>query len=103
MHKLVVYGTLKPHKEDTHYFNGKMWDVGHFPCVKLDYDNLIPGQIIDVTDEELNRLDRYEGVPHLYTRQRVDCYDLSTGEFACNAFVYEWAGNTDNLREIDKW
>jgi gamma-glutamylcyclotransferase (GGCT)/AIG2-like uncharacterized protein YtfP len=102
LHKLFVYGTLKLHDEDTHEIDARMWNVGQFPCVKLGGDCKVTGQIIDVTMKDLERLDKYEGVPILYTREEASARSID-GDTEEYVWVYEWAGNTDNLRRITSW
>ena len=103
MHNVFVYGTLKENREDTHEVNAEMWSVGSFPCVKLQGKSYIPGQILNVTDEELASLDRYEGVPSLYTRQEVMAFDKNTRQNSQKCWIYEWATDTDGLERIDRW
>jgi gamma-glutamylcyclotransferase (GGCT)/AIG2-like uncharacterized protein YtfP len=102
LHKLFVYGTLKLDDEDTHEISARMWNVGQFPCVKLGGEETVPGQIIDVTTLDLEKLDRYEGVPILYTRQQTTAKGLTTDDEE-TVWVYEWSGNTENLRRIATW
>ena len=103
--KLFVYGTLKLEPEDTHYIIANMWNVGQFPCVKLDKAerSIVRGQLLDVTDKDLQKLDRYEGVPHLYVRNRAMAYSLSNDTMGIGVYIYEWAGETDGLERINAW
>jgi gamma-glutamylcyclotransferase (GGCT)/AIG2-like uncharacterized protein YtfP len=105
LHKLFVYGTLKLEAEDTHEIKARMWDVGQFPCIKLReaHDDLVTGQIIDVTESDLEKLDRYEGVPILYTREKTIAHKIGDSAPGEEVFVYEWAGNTSSLQEIATW
>jgi len=100
MHKVFCYGTLKPKEEDTHTVKGRMWSVGPFPCVILGGSKDIPGQIIQVTDKEVEALDRYEGVPHMYTREKTTAYGKDGQE---EVWIYEWANDVNDFKEIDKW
>jgi len=102
LHKLFVYGTLKLEKEDTHEINARMWNVGQFPCVKLGSEETVPGQVIDVTTLDLEKLDRYEGVPILYTRQQTTAKGLATDDEE-TVWVYEWSGSTDRFQRIANW
>jgi len=105
LHKLFVYGTLKLEEEDTHEIKARMWNVGQFPCVKLReaHEDTVTGQIIDVTMLDLEKLDRYEGVPILYTREKTIAHKIGDGSPGEEVFVYEWAGNTGNLQRIATW
>jgi len=101
--RLFVYGTLKRKQEkDTHYVNGSLYNVGYFPALILDGAKLISGQVLNVTDEILRNLDRYEGVPDLYTRERTTAFSLEDGA-AEEVWVYQWARGIEELEEIDGW
>ena len=105
LYKLFVYGTLKLEPEDTHYILARMWDVGQFPCIKLraPFSDLVTGQLLDVTEKDLERLDRYEGVPRMYTREKTMAYRIGEESPSKEVFVYEWAGETSGLRRIASW
>jgi len=106
LYKLFVYGTLKLEDKDTHFIDARMWDVGQFPCVKLfrvPTDSEVTGQLIDVTSRDLDKLDRYEGVPILYTREKTMAYKIGEDSPGEEVFVYEWAGTTESLRRIASW
>lgn len=105
-YKLFVYGTLKLGPRDTHYVDARMWNVGQFPCVKLfrtPTDSEVPGQLMDVTDYDLTRLDRYEGVPNLYTREKTLAYKIGQDGPGEEVYIYEWAKGTEDLRRIASW
>lgn len=87
---------------DTHYINAKMWNVGQFPCIKADDCEVVTGQLLDVTAVDLDRLDAYEGVPILYVRKQIRVKELGT-DVEQDAYVYEWAGSTENLKRIATW
>lgn len=90
-------------KTDDFVVKGKLYDIGHFPGIKLGDEKEIPGQVAVVSDEKLARLDRYEGVPTLYTREKTKARPLSGDGEAIDVWVYQWAGGTETYREIDKW
>lgn len=89
-HIVFVYGTLKKGFPNNRLLNkskllteacypGNMYDIVYFPGVKF-YDsekNLgdIHGELWEVDDDTLVRLDELEGVPHLYTRIVIDSLD----------------------------
>ena len=77
MHKVFVYGTLRREAEDQTlwYVPGMaLYHFGAFPgAVKSRYYKTI-GQIMEVDDKQLAKLDRYEALDAgLYTRERVCC------------------------------
>jgi len=102
LYKLFVYGTLKLHDTDTHEIDAQMWNVGQFPCVKLSGREVVTGQILDVTMKDLEKLDRYEGVPVLYVRKEILARDIN-GINEEKVWVYVWAGNTDRFQRIATW
>ena len=85
-HLLAVYGTLKENFPNYFYylnplvpiFRGaievqyKMYSNGGFPLLfTSEKPNKIYVEIFEVTDSILKKIDRLEGVPHLYTRISV--------------------------------
>lgn len=97
--KVAVYGTLRPKNRQgmyvpaTHEIVGFiMYDYGAFPYI-VDSEDLahvdsVKVNILEVTHEQLERLDTYEGVDRgLYRRDRVDVFNLETGE-QDEAWVY---------------
>lgn len=83
MHKVFVYGTLKNghgnHRlletarqlHDDAVITGMMVSLGGFPCVTTHGDNQIHGEIYEVDDATLLRLDQLEGHPTFYCREIV--------------------------------
>lgn len=82
-HKIFVYGTLRPSKEATHILDGfAMFAVDgkgfNFPFIQWMGDRLLDetgvfGNIVEVGDDELAALDKYEGVGRgLYQRKRKE-------------------------------
>jgi len=73
MHKIFVYGTLRPGTGETVRIPGIMFDLGWYPGVvavndphwrDAEFASLRPmftAEIIEVDDAELARLDDYEG------------------------------------------
>lgn len=63
MNRLLVYGTLRPGIRPTVKVPGRMYQVGWFPGVILDADcgETFEAEPVEVTDEVLRGLDRYEG------------------------------------------
>lgn len=69
-----------------------------FPAVVPAPGEECKGVIVtDINDEQVARLDRYEGVPSLYTRQTTTQTGLATD-------VYVWAGSREDLGEqLESW
>lgn len=89
MHKVFVYGTLRPKgKSATHilydYTLYNYYDRFPFVLKTLGSGNHVNGNIIEVDDQGLLDLDRYENLESgLYTREKVRVF------------------NTDNLFNAD--
>jgi gamma-glutamylcyclotransferase (GGCT)/AIG2-like uncharacterized protein YtfP len=77
---VFVYGTLKRghgnHRLMTGTFlgedriSGKLYDLGAYPAVGRA-DGVVHGEVYLVDGDTMARLDRLEGIPHLYQRVRV--------------------------------
>lgn len=103
LHKVYVYGTLRPNRGDTVFIPGKMYDLGWFPGVLLepeDSPNKVVAEVLRVDDGRLAELDRYEGYrPHdhehsLYIRRSFR-----------DGWIYEYNQRVDNrvLIESGDW
>jgi len=75
---LFVYGTLKAMARSRNgraaCVPGRLWDNDSYPALELPQscDTLVAGLVFDVSAEELQRLDAYEGVAHgWYRRVRI--------------------------------
>ena len=97
---LFVYGTLRDAHSNSARFglsgscevtrnvvlNGfDIFDLGSFPGIKPGNGSVV-GDLFMVPDELWDRLDSYEGVPHLYTRETVSVAGHD------NVQVYVYAG-----------
>lgn len=63
-HKILVYGTLRPGNTPTRLIPGVLYDLGAFPGIRLKDESegkFVLCEEIEVDDEGLKRLDRYEG------------------------------------------
>jgi gamma-glutamylcyclotransferase (GGCT)/AIG2-like uncharacterized protein YtfP len=93
---VFVYGTLKRGQNNHHHLAGSpccgearlvglaLHDLGPFPMAitSLDPTAVVCGELYGVPAERLEQLDRFEGVPRLYQRQR---WPLADGR---QAWVY---------------
>lgn len=81
--RVFVYGTLRKgfgnHRllEDSTFVDnavirGEMRHLGGFPGVHLHGNDQVHGEIYEVTEDVMFRLDRLEGHPNFYERQIVD-------------------------------
>lgn len=110
MHKVFVYGTLRSEAArpaekfvDAKVLSratvpGHIYDLGWFPGFKhgstLDSPHNVVGELIEVTDEALERLDAYEGVPDLYKRESTTALTYDGEYVPC--FVYVYNGQVHN-------
>lgn len=96
-HTVFVYGTLRPDGQPaTHSLSGyRMYNYyNKFPYIVRTGINvdLVFGNILNVTTEELLELDKYEGATleagQLYARALVDARELgSTHSLSCITYV----------------
>ena len=121
--KVFVYGSLKRgfHNHglirnckflgDGRVDGATMYRMGHnsFPCIKLDTDDYIFGEIYEIDSEILYHLDRLEGYTgtkgkhNLYNREVVRVQNLTTTE-VCDCYIYEWAKDVlDTWTPITEW
>ena len=101
MSQLVfVYGTLRKGECNHHYMTRcrylglfttsasfKMYDLGDYPALVSEGHSEIVGAVYSVDEHQLQLLDKLEGVPVEYTRERIA---TSYGE----AWVYLYQGDT---------
>ena len=84
--KLFVYGTLKNGKGKRAHVRGTLYNLGYYPGYTQTGNDLVEGEIHDITTDELKKLDLYEGVPQgLYRREVIKTED---GD---NVWVYIYA------------
>jgi gamma-glutamylcyclotransferase (GGCT)/AIG2-like uncharacterized protein YtfP len=91
MHKVFVYGTLRPGASEPVLVPGQMFDLGWFPGVvniETAVGAFFKAEIIEVDDDTLARLDSYEGynpnhpASSLYVRKEYQ-----------DGFIYQYNGN----------
>jgi len=79
--KVFVYGTLKDDRANRKkaHIVGQMVSLHSFPAVMIDESRfkfnknpyMIEGEIIEADSELMDRMDGIEGIPHLYTKEKV--------------------------------
>lgn len=85
-----------------------LYNVGPYPALKHDISNQTPsafvvGEVYEVNNDQLQRLDAFEGVPHMYNRIKTMC---SNGEPELDdeeleVYVYVWNQPFDKLELIE--
>lgn len=104
---VFCYGTLKlnqsnherldMHKADylgQDKINGRIYSLGNFPGLKDHPNGKVYGELYEVDDEQLARLDRLENHPHMYERKKV------TTESGIECWTYFYNGDVSNRHFI---
>jgi gamma-glutamylaminecyclotransferase len=86
--RLLVYGSLRRGERANGFMDGAifvslarsapgwtLYDLGAFPGLVRTGEGTVLGEIYDVDDELLVRLDRYEGTPRFYRREAIELED----------------------------
>jgi gamma-glutamylcyclotransferase (GGCT)/AIG2-like uncharacterized protein YtfP len=90
--RLFLYGTLLRHQTNHRVLEGAafagdastvpgyaLYDLGAYPAMVAEGNGCVHGELFDVEEGMLARLDRFEGCPHLYARRPVG---LAAGTWA---------------------
>jgi len=110
MYKVFVYGTLLRGCSNSHVMKeaggkciGKavlkgyeMYSNGYYPMIIKGTGRVI-GELYEVDNAGLERIDRLEGYPHLYIREAVTV-QLESGELV-KALVYTQTHNSELVRK----
>ena len=106
--KIFVYGTLRGtqlgnliHHNDS--IVGLVVSLGHYPAlVSLNTDLRVEGDVFDVTDDVLDKLDKYEGVDTgLYSRATTITEAGHTViVYMYNQIVKSWRPSDDGYYDI---
>jgi gamma-glutamylcyclotransferase (GGCT)/AIG2-like uncharacterized protein YtfP len=111
-HIIFVYGTLRQGFHNHRLLAGskflgegsaygvKLYDAGPFPAVLKEHKSAVLGELYEVDDTTLARLDRLESVPHLYRRETVLCDLHEESDAEIDAFIYIWNQSPDRLKAI---
>ena len=122
---VFVYGTLKTdctnhfmmegceYLDEAKLFGFSLYNLGVFPGI-IRSRGTVPiscvfGELYDVPFQKLKDLDRFEGVPHLYTREMVrvqrgqylmqDCWTyIYAGSVARKKHIYDGIWRTPNQK-----
>jgi gamma-glutamylcyclotransferase (GGCT)/AIG2-like uncharacterized protein YtfP len=96
-HRVFVYGTLlagernaawaRNARRHPAWTRGTIYDTGYgFPAYVRDGETRIVGELLAVDDEGFRSMDRLEGYPRLYRREKIDVYPECGGRVC--AWVY---------------
>jgi len=105
MVKLFVYGTLRQ-KECRHYLLGSsqfigygkakgflLYNIGAFPGM-VEGAGEVKGEVYEIPEELLDKLDMVEGVPYLFRREVIEV-ELKDGTLI-KAYAYLYNKKVDN-------
>jgi len=112
MNTVFVYGTLKRGQSRNNVMMGGEYlgkgktdsmfalvDLGPFPALCYGHGPA-RGEVYNVSDDTLRRLDIIEGVPHLYERDKINI-TLESGEtISCWTYLKM---DVDNTYTIQEW
>jgi gamma-glutamylcyclotransferase (GGCT)/AIG2-like uncharacterized protein YtfP len=103
-----VYGTLKRGMSNhavlgdspylySDYIRGRLYDLGPYPAAlrSVHPSEVIQGEVYECTDKQLQRLDRLEGNPILYKREKVN-----TTESEDEVWVYFYCSHVPESKRI---
>ncbi len=113
MKNLFVYGTLMRGERASGMLSGcdflgegilkgyAMYDLGPFPGIKEKDKFRVQGEIYNIPDELIERLDAYEGEGSLYKRDTVTV-SCGKGDLE-NVLVYVYLGDIRDEPIREKW
>lgn len=109
MKKVFVYGTLMSGQSAAGKLSGcpclgvfrladyAMYDLGAYPGIKMCQGENVIGELYEVDDEAINRLDMYECEGSLYTRTEVM---VSREEEELDTLVYVYNGDVGERKPV---
>tara|TARA_R100000005_G_C4926563_1_gene157433 strand:+ start:332 stop:703 length:372 start_codon:yes stop_codon:yes gene_type:complete len=114
MNKIFVYGTLKAggrlhshgmsnSKYLGEYESDEWWvlaDFGAYPGL-IPGDRVVYGEVYEVTDETLKRLDLIEGVPNLFIRANIKVRPRGSDDDYMQVLTYRF-NNVSALWDYDR-
>ena len=106
--KVFVYGTLMNGESNHHFLENssclgastvegyQMYNVGWYPAIVAG-DGMVIGELYEVPQEDMSRIDMLEGEGSLYIRK---CEMTSSESLA---YIYEFLEDTEGLERISSW
>lgn len=106
--EVFVYGTLMNGESNHHFLENSsclgtstvegydMYNVGWYPAIVAG-DGMIIGELYEVPQEDMSRIDMLEGEGSLYIRK---CEMTSSESLA---YIYEFLEDTEGLERISSW
>lgn len=90
-HNLLVYGTLRKNNPKTVNIPGKIYDLGWYPGFKFSDDGcFVVCEMINVDDDRLKQLDRYEGFNSEFPGQSLYIRRPLLIPYGIDAEIYEY-------------
>lgn len=99
-YKVAVYGTLRSGQSANHMVaggkflgtvripSGSLYDTGWYPAWKSEGTTGVMVEVYEVTSEQVEIMDGYEGHPHLFRRCQIDTV-------LGDCFIYEYQGDIE--------
>ena len=110
--RLFVYGTLMRGEFNHHYLSNShyvdsatikgydMYSLGSFPAITMG-DNLIIGELYEVSQEDMQLIDELEGEGHFYYK-KCETVTVRDGKTSF-AFVYVFCDDCSDYKKIPSW
>jgi len=112
MNLVFVYGTLMRDRSNHKYYledssflgigsikGYALYDLGSYPGIRKDENECTRGEVFEVDDKTMSRLDKLEGEGFLYIR-KVLKVEMGNG-LVQDAYAYIWNGSVDIERKVD--
>lgn len=112
MNLVFVYGTLMRDRSNHKYYledslflgSGSiqgyaLYDLGSYPGIRQQENECTKGEVFEVDDKTMSRLDRLEDEGFLYIK-KVLKVEMDNG-LVQDAYAYIWNGDFDITRKVD--
>jgi len=110
MIKVFVYGTLMRGEDNHDLFLSEskfigyaelagygLYNVSSYPGIVPECNEKVKGEVYEVDQQTLARLDWLEDEGELYIRREVE---VDTSEGRLKAYAYIWNGNVDGMKKL---
>jgi gamma-glutamylcyclotransferase (GGCT)/AIG2-like uncharacterized protein YtfP len=112
MEKVFVYGTLMRERSNHQYYLEEsiflgigsiqgyaLYDLGSYPGIIPEESQCTKGEVFEVEEKTISRIDGLEGEGFLYTRGIVKV-EMDNG-LVEETYVYIWNSNVDIVKKVD--
>lgn len=113
-HRVFVYGTLltgecnarwaRGARRTPAWTRGTIYDTGFgFPAFTREGDTRIVGELLACDDGQFESMDRLEGCPRLYRRERIEVFTESGGRVAAWVYIMNSLPADAKVIECGSW